>query len=84
MKTLLGPALNSLPAAKAGAITGKTFFPQLISGPFVHGLRIVFTASVVLSLIAAAASWMRGATYVHAEESEEPGAAAAPEDLVPV
>jgi len=67
MKTLLGPALATLPAARAATITGKTFFPQLISGPFIHGLRIVFTASVILSLVAAAASWMRGSKYVHTE-----------------
>jgi len=70
MRTLLGPALNSLPAARVATITGKTFFPQLISGPFIHGLRIVFTASVVMSLIAAAASWLRGAKYVHQEVAE--------------
>ena len=67
MKTLLGPALATLPAARAATVTGKTFFPQLISGPFIHGLRIVFTASVILSLVAAAASWMRGSKYVHTE-----------------
>ncbi len=70
MKTLLGPALNGLPAARASFITGKTFFPQFISGPFVHGLRIVFSASVVLMLVAAAASWMRGIRYVHEEKAE--------------
>ena len=70
MRTLLGPALNSLPAARVATITGKTFFPQLISGPFIHGLRSVFTASVVMSLIAAAASWLRGAKYVHQEVAE--------------
>ena len=71
MRTLLGPALNTLPAAHAATLTGKTFFPQLISGPFIHGLRIVFTASVVLSLIAATASWLRGSKYVHAEPAPE-------------
>ncbi|HEU5003366.1 MAG TPA: MFS transporter [Actinomycetota bacterium] len=71
MKTLLGPALHALPPARAAVITGKTFFPQLISGPFIHGLRIVFTASVILSLVAAAASWLRGSKYVHAEVPAE-------------
>ncbi|HWD09517.1 MAG TPA: MFS transporter [Actinomycetota bacterium] len=68
MKTLLGPALSTLPPARAALITGKTFFPGLISGPFIHGLRIVFTASVAMTLIAALASWLRGAKYVHTEE----------------
>jgi MFS family permease len=81
MKTLLGPALGALPAAKASYVTGKTFFPQLISGPFIHGLRIVFSASVVLSLIAAAASWARGRRYVH--EEEEITVVPEPEEWVP-
>ncbi|MCW3035490.1 MAG: hypothetical protein JWM17_802 [Actinobacteria bacterium] len=81
MKTLLGPALSALPAAKASYVTGKTFFPQLISGPFIHGLRIVFSASVVLSLVAAAASWARGRKYVHEEEG--PTIVAEPEEWVP-
>jgi MFS family permease len=69
MRTLLGPTLGTLSAGRAAVITGKTFFPQLISDPFIHGLRIVFTASVLLSLVAAAASWMRGRKYVHQEEA---------------
>ena len=41
---LLGPtgALTSLPAANQQALTGREFFPQLISGPFHQGLVIVF------------------------------------------
>jgi len=79
MKNLLGPVLNTLPAAKASYITGTSFFPQLISDPFMHGLRIVFSAAVVMSLIAAAASWLRGEKYVHTEEAvaEVPAAAEA-------
>src|SRR5881227_4090111 len=69
MRTLLGPhVLGSLSASHAGYLTGKTFFPQLISKPFMHGLRIVFSAATVMSLIAAAASWMRGGRYVHEDE----------------
>ena len=65
MKNLLGPVLHTLPAARASYVTGKKFFPQLISRPFMHGLRIVFGAAVVMSLISAAASWLRGTKYVH-------------------
>jgi MFS family permease len=73
IKTLMPPqVLHALPVARAHYLTGKTFFPQLISGPFVNGLRIVFTASLVMSLIAAAASWMRGAKYVHTDKHELP------------
>ena len=40
-------------------MTGKAFFPRLISDAFIHGLRIAFTI-IVMCLIAAWASWMRG------------------------
>jgi hypothetical protein len=84
MATLLGPkVLAALPHASAATITGKTFFPQLISQPFIHGLRIVFWASVVMSVVAAAASWMRGEKFVHAEAAHAfgaPGANGKPAD----
>jgi MFS family permease len=41
------------------------FFPQLISDPFRHGLLIAFSASIVMLLIAAGASLMRGERFVH-------------------
>jgi MFS family permease len=68
VQTLLGPqVLDSLPPARAAFLTGQTYFPQLISGPFAHGLRIVFTAAALLCLVAAVASWLRGGRYVHRE-----------------
>jgi MFS family permease len=71
MKTLLGAKLlASLPAGKAAYLTGRQFFPALISGPFIHGLRIAFSASLVMGLIAAAASWLRGSRET--EEITEP------------
>jgi hypothetical protein len=57
--------LASLPADKATEITGKEFFPNLISGPFMHGLTFAFTFSLVLYLLAAVASWMGGRKFVH-------------------
>jgi MFS family permease len=35
-------ALSALPAPSRQALTGKAFFPDLISGPFHHGLIVVF------------------------------------------
>jgi hypothetical protein len=52
-------------------LTGKTFFPHLISGPFMHGLLIAFGASVLMLLLAAGASLMRGERYVHEEATGE-------------
>ena len=74
--TLLGPILPHLPHAAAARLTGRTFFPGLISGPFQKGLVLVLTFSIVASLIAAAASALRGGRYVH-EEHEERRAALA-------
>jgi len=48
-------------------LTGRTFFPQLISEPFRHGLAIAFGASIVMLLIAAVASLLRGSKFVHTE-----------------
>jgi MFS family permease len=55
---LLGPSgvLAHLPAANVATLTGKQFFPNLISGPFHHGLVVVFIAAAAMSVIAALAS----------------------------
>ncbi|GAA4178908.1 MFS transporter [Gryllotalpicola koreensis] len=68
--SLLGPTglLDKLPHADAAALTGKTFFPQLISDPFHSGLIIVFIAAAIMSVIGAAASLLMGGRYVHAED----------------
>src|SRR5207302_10690526 len=65
MKNLLGPVLHTLPAARATYITGTTFFPQLISDPFMHGVRIVVRGAVVMPPVAAAAPRLRGENAVH-------------------
>ena len=46
------------PGVNAAVLTGKQFFPQLISGPFHNGLVVVFTAAAVMMAIGAAASWV--------------------------
>jgi MFS family permease len=48
-------------------IYGQTFFPNLISDPFRHGLLIAFSASIIMLLVAAGASLMRGSRFVHEE-----------------
>jgi MFS family permease len=53
------------PHAHTAAIYGQKFFPSLISDPFRHGLLIAFTASIIMLLIAAGASLMRGERYIH-------------------
>ena len=65
IQSLLGPqVLSHLSAANASALTGRQFFPHLISGPFAAGLHQAFTFSLVVCLIAALASWSRGGRRV--------------------
>jgi MFS family permease len=72
MANLLGSAhAAGVTAQQWTVLTGKTFFPNLISDPFLHGLRIAFTASLVMCLVAAAASWMRGGRYIHDDGVDE-------------
>ena len=59
--------LSHLPAHNVAVLTGKTFFPQLISQPFHHGLVIVFLMAISVLIIAAGASAFRGGRYVHEE-----------------
>jgi MFS family permease len=62
VQNLLAPTglLRTLPAKNVAVLTGKQFFPTLISGPFHHGLSIVFTAAALMAVIGAAVSWLRG------------------------
>jgi MFS family permease len=71
---LLAPTgvLNHLPAHNVHTLTGKQFFPQLISGPFHDGLVIVFSMAMTVLVIAAGASLLRGGRYVH-EDGAAPG-----------
>jgi MFS family permease len=59
---LLAPAgvLAKLPAASQAALTGRTFFPSLLAGPFHDGLIVVFSVSAALSVLAGLASLLRG------------------------
>jgi MFS family permease len=68
MKSLIDPTvLASLPAANASYVTGKVFFPTLISKPFHDGLAIVLYTGALMSFIAALASALRGKRYVYGE-----------------
>jgi MFS family permease len=71
---LLGPSgvLRTLPARNVATLTGREFFPNLISGPFHHGLMIVFTAAALMAVCGAAVSWMRGKKPEARQELPEP------------
>jgi MFS family permease len=69
MATLL-PAriVQALPAADQALILGKTYFPNLISGPFKAGLAIAFSISATLAVIAALVSLMRGKRVIYGQD----------------
>jgi MFS family permease len=56
--------LSTLPAASQRILTGREFFPGLISGPVHHGLAVVFIVSAGLAVLAGLASLLRGGRYV--------------------
>jgi MFS family permease len=65
IQSLLGPTLRQLPPGRAAELTTRTFFPHLISGPFMAGMHITFVFALVMMLVAAVASWLRGSKYVY-------------------
>jgi MFS family permease len=69
--TLLAPSgiLAHLPAHNVAVLTGKQFFPQLISGPFHHGLVIVFTMAAIVLVIAAILALRHGGSEVIKERA---------------
>ncbi|MGH9017369.1 MAG: MFS transporter [Acidimicrobiales bacterium] len=75
MATLLGPAaLHHMTTAQAHYITGRSFFPHLISGPFGRGLEKAFDFAAIVCLLGAVASLLRGGKFHYTE----PGAVPAP------
>jgi MFS family permease len=72
IQTLLGPSgtntLHTLSTSNQQTLTGHEFFPNLISQPFHHGLVIVFSMAIAMSLIGAVASLFRGSRYVHVDD----------------
>jgi MFS family permease len=68
---LVGPhVLAQLTPAQQAALTGRSFFPSLISHSFRSGLHAALDFAIVASLLAAWASWLRGGRYVYSEPEE--------------
>ena len=57
------------PGVNADVLTGKEFFPQLISGPFHSGLVVVFVVAAIMMLIGTVASLLNPGRY--ADELDE-------------
>jgi MFS family permease len=65
--SLLRPsgALGHLRKPDAAVLTSKEYFPHLISGPFHHGLVIVFSVAIAMSLAGAVVSLLRGGQFYY-------------------
>jgi len=65
LKSLLGSqSATGVSSAQWAKLTGKHFFPNLISSPFHHGLIIVFTVAIAMSVVGAVFSALRGERYI--------------------
>jgi MFS family permease len=73
VKELLGPLIAHLPAARAAYVTGRQFFPHLITSPFHSGLGVVFAFAIAANVLAAIAALLTGRRKV-ADEVEPIGA----------
>jgi MFS family permease len=70
------PIQQLLPSAAAAHVssahyaflTGRSFFPSLISGPFGHGLHLAFLMAAFCCFLATAFSWLRGPTLAELPE----------------
>jgi MFS family permease len=74
--------LSHLPAQQQAILTGRSFFPGLITAPFKAGLDAAFDFAILASLVAAGASWMRGGRYVYFEPSSVTKAGERPTETV--
>ena len=74
IQNLLAPSgvLHHLSAHNVAVLTGRQFFPHLISAPFRTGLHEAFAFAIIACLVAAVASWSRGGRPIGAETTERP------------
>ncbi|WP_235038890.1 MFS transporter [Kibdelosporangium aridum] len=79
VQQLLGPALSQLPPDQASFLTGRSFFPSLITEPFADGLHVAFWFAIAACVIAAVASWLAGSGVPARESVGEELAATASE-----
>ena len=71
LQSLLGSqAATHVTNTQWATLTGKHFFPHLISQPFHNGLVIVFTMALAMAAIGAIFSALRGTRYVHSVLAE--------------
>jgi MFS family permease len=71
--------LHSLSGHAQAVLTGRGFFPALISEPFRSGLHATFAFAIAACLIAAVASLLRGGRYEHDESPRAAEAGSEPQ-----
>ena len=70
MQVLLpSDVLHVLTPAAQAHLLGTSFFPSIISSPFMDSLRMVFYFSAFLCLLGAIFSWLRGKAFVYDEQA---------------
>jgi MFS family permease len=70
LKSLLGSqSLAHVSHVQWTTLTGKHFFPNLLQSPFHHGLIIVFTVAIAMSVIGAFFSALRGERFINLQHS---------------
>ncbi len=72
IKALLGPTLSHMSAVHAAYLSGREFFPHLISASFGSGLRNALDFALGAAVLATVASWLRGGKFHHGTTSETP------------
>ena len=76
--------IAKLPAKNLAALTNRQYFPHLISGPFHHGLVIVFSAAIAMSVIGALISLLRGRQFYYDDSPASPDVAkSAAQETIP-
>jgi len=58
-----GLTAHGVSALDAACLTGRGFFPTLLSAPFAAGLTVAVGFAIIACLVAAAASALQGGTY---------------------
>jgi len=68
LQTLPQSLVSSIPKATIDFLTGSTFFPNAISSPFMTALREAFIIGMIMCVLAAVCSALRGEKYVYEQQ----------------
>jgi hypothetical protein len=65
LHTLPQSLVSSTPKVTIDFLTGSTFFPNAISSPFMTALREAFIIGIIMCVLTAVCSALRGGKYVY-------------------